>query len=102
MRAGRCAVTWHRLRPAPPRALPGQRFGRPLWILYATPGFASTLSKSHHRCSAGVVAVLTCGSLPRAGTDGYPRTPMNETATETAVSILPRLAIWTASAADLQ
>ena len=51
----------------------------------------NTLSKSHRRRSLGVVAVLTCGSCLRATADGYPRTSLNETATETAVSILPRM-----------
>jgi hypothetical protein len=41
-----------------------------------------SLSKSPRRCSSGVVAVLTCGLLPRADTDGHPRTVLNETATE--------------------
>lgn len=64
----------------------------------------NTRSKSHRHWSRGFVGVLTCGSFPRADTDGHPHRPRmrlrelvaskvgagSTPTTETAVSIMRR------------
>jgi hypothetical protein len=42
-------------------ALPGQRPGDPLRLLFAAPGFASTPSKSDDRCSPGAASPHVAG-----------------------------------------